>query len=177
MIDGSTMLASFAKQFPGLEDQLNAVVALLGLVLSGNAVFKAILVDKTGGQGMTWTTPIMYFLCGVALYNFAASIDTALDSFRGGSVSVKNLMCYQGSAIMPALTSELIRVIVHCLRFYGYMTYARGWMCMRRIASGQNGSDEVFNKSIIRLVAGVALINIVGTVNMLSETFGFGEDL
>lgn len=42
MIDASTMLASFAQQFPGLEDLLNAVVALLGLVLTGNAVFKAI---------------------------------------------------------------------------------------------------------------------------------------
>lgn len=48
---------------------------------------------------------------------------------------------------------------------------------MRRIGSGQNGSDEVFKKSFIRLVAGVALINIVGTVNMFSETFGFGEVL
>lgn len=177
MIDASTMLASFAQQFPGLEDLLNAVVALLGLVLTGNAVFKAIQVDKTGGQGMTWTTPIMYFFCGVALFNFAASIDTALDSFWGGSVSVKNLMSYQGSANMPAQTSELIGVIVLCLRFYGYITYARGWMSMRRIGSGQNGSDEVFKKSFIRLVAGVALINIVGIVNMFSETFGFGEVL
>lgn len=50
MIDASTMLASFAQQFPGLEDLLNAVVALLGLILTGNAVFKAIQVDKTGGQ-------------------------------------------------------------------------------------------------------------------------------
>ena len=119
----------------------------------------------------------MYFFCGVALFNFAASIDTALDSFWGGSVSVKNLMSYKGSANMPAQTSELIGVIVLCLRFYGYITYARGWMSMRRIGSGQNGSDEVFKKSLTRLVAGVALINIVGTVNMISETFGFGEVL
>ena len=70
-----------------------------------------------------------------------------------------------------------MKAIIACLRLYGYFTYARGWMSVRRIGNGQNGSDEVFKAAMIRLVAGVALINIVETVNLISGTFGFGNVL
>lgn len=179
MIDASTMLSTFAQSIPGFEALLNSFVALAGVVLTGMAIFKAIEVDKAGGasQGMSWSTPVLYLLCGAALFNFASSVDMALETLWGGSTSVKNLMSYKGSGAMPAQTSEMIGVLVLVLRLYGYITYARGWLSLRKLGHGQNGNDENFKKSMIRLVAGVGLINLVGTANLISSTFGFGDVL
>lgn len=179
MNDASSMLASFMESFPGLEQFLNLGVAMVGVILTGQAALKFIEIGKHGEQpgGVRWITPVMYLLAGTALFNFASSVDTALETIYGGSSSVHNLLSYSPGSGMPQESQLLTKAIIACLRLYGYFTYARGWMSVRRIGNGQNGSDEVFKAAMIRLVAGVALINIVETVNLISGTFGFGNVL
>jgi len=171
------MLGSFMESFPGLESLLNAGVALLGLILTGMSIFKFIEFDKAGGAaaGRSLMTPAMYLLSGVALFNFASSIDTALETLWGPSTSVHNLMSYSGTAKASTEFNLMMRALIGVLQLYGYFTYARGWWTVRRIGTGQSGQDEVAKSALIRLLAGVALINIVGTVNTLSSTFGFGD--
>ncbi|KAG0163817.1 hypothetical protein DFQ28_003494 [Apophysomyces sp. BC1034] len=173
------MLGTFMQSFPGLEEFLNLGVALLGVLLTGQAVFKFIEIGKFGEQpgGVRWMTPVLYMLAGVALINFAASVDTALETVYGPSTSVRNLLSYSAASGMPKESKLLMQALIACLRLYGYFTYARGWLSVRRIGNGQNGSDEVFKAAMIRLLAGVGLINIVETVNVLSTTFGFGNVL
>jgi len=177
MIDATTMLSSFMKSFPGFELLLNVFVGLVGLVLTGTALFKFAELGKHGSQpgGVTWVTPAMYLISGVALFNFASSVNTFLETFYGDSTSVSNLLGYSGGSDMPQQSKLLIQTLVACLRLYGYFTFARALMSMRRIGSGQSGSDEVFKSTSIRLVAGIGLINLIGTANIVSSTFGFGN--
>jgi len=177
MIDASTMLNTFLNSFPGFELFLNGFVSLTGLVLAGLSLFKFVELGRHGAQpgGITWATPVMYLITGVALINFASSVDTALETIYGGGTSVNSLLSYTGSSNMPDQTKLLGKVLIACLRLYGYITYARAWISMRKLGSGQSGSDEVFKKAAIRLIAGVGLINFVGSVNVISSTFGFGN--
>lgn len=180
MIDASTMLGTFMQSFPGLETFLNLFVALAGLILTGMALFKFIELGKHGGNpgGITWITPAMYLVSGAALWNFGSSIDTFLETVYGPSTSVSNLLSYTGaSSKMPQETRLMMMALIACIRLYGYFTFAKAWISVRRIGSGQNGSDEVFKSAMIRLFAGVALINIVQTTNVVSSTFGFGDVL
>ena len=82
MNDASSMLASFMESFPGLEQFLNLGVAMVGVILTGQAALKFIEIGKHGEQpgGVRWITPVMYLLAGTALFNFASSIDTALET-------------------------------------------------------------------------------------------------
>ena len=167
--------------FPGLENLLNVCTALLGISLTGIAIFKFIEAVKYGNTapgGTHLITPAMYLLCGTALLNFAASIDTFLETLYGTSTSVHNLPGYRASNTRLTQQGQLmLKALIACLQLYGYFTFARGWLSMRRIGSGQNGSDELFKIVIVRLFAGIGLINIVETVNVISATFGFGDIL
>jgi len=180
MIDASTMLGTFMQSFPGFELFLNLFVALAGVILTGMALFKFIQLGShgSGPGGVTWITPAMYLLSGAALWNFGSSIDTFLETLYGPSTSVSNLLGYSGaSSKMPKETQMMLKALISCIRLYGYFTFARAWISVRKIGSGQNGSDEVFKSACIRLFAGVALINIVQTTNVASSTFGFGDVL
>lgn len=179
MIDASNMLGTFLQSFPGFESLLNLLVAFLGVLLTGMAVFKFIEIGRFGEQpgGVRWITPVMYLIAGTAMWNFGSSVDSFLETLYGPSTSVHNLLSYSATSRMPEQTKLMMTALIACLRLYGYFTYVRGWLSVRRIGSGQNGSDEVFKAAMIRLFAGVALINIVATVNAVSSTFGFGNVL
>lgn len=173
MIDASTMLGNLMESFPGLEDFLNLLVSLLGLIFTGQAVFKFIEVDHGRARLLT---PFMYLLAGVALWNFAGSIDTFLETMYGPSTSVHSLLSYNGSKL-PEQTAKMSKMLIMCVRLIGYAAYIKGWLIFKRIGDGSHGSDEAFSKAIIHVFAGVAAINIVETVNVASSTVGFGNVL
>ncbi len=176
MTDVATMLGSLMQSFPGMEELLNVAVVLLGILLSGTAILKLVELGRLGPLSRTrWVTPIMYLVAGVALFNFPASIDTFLQTVYGPSSSVHHLLGYSSASKLPQKSKLMLQALLACLQLYGYVTFARGWLSVRRIGNGQNGSDEVFKTAMIRLCAGIGLINILETVNVVANTVGFGN--
>src|SRR5690348_5803658 len=99
MIDTMTMLDTLMQSFPGVEELLNLGVALLGVCLSGAAIFKLVELGRLGALSRTqWVTPVMYLVAGTALFNFPASIDTLLQTAYGPSSSVHHLLSYNSTA-------------------------------------------------------------------------------
>lgn len=173
MIDASTMLGTLMESFPGLESFLNLLVGLLGVVLTGMAIFKFIEFDHGRARLLT---PFMYLLAGVALLNFASSVNTFLETVYGSSTSVQNLLSYSGSKL-PEQAAKMSKMLIMCIRFIGYAAFIKGWLIFKRIGDGNQGSDEAFSKAVIHLFFGVAAINIVETVNIVSSSVGFGNVL
>ena len=173
MIDASTMLGTLMESVPGFESFLNLFVSLIGLILTGMAVFKFIDVDHGRARLIT---PFMYLLAGVALWNFASSVNTILETMYGSSTSVQSLLSYSGSKLSDQ-TAKMSKMLIMCIRLIGYVAFIRGWLIFKRIGDGNHGSDEAFSKAVIHLFAGVAAINIVETVNIISSTVGFGNVL
>lgn len=173
MIDASTMLGTLMESFPGLENFLNMLVALLGVIFTGMAVFKFIEFDH--GR-VRLLTPFMYLFAGVALWNFASSVNTFLETVYGSSTSVQNLLSYNGSKL-PETTAKMSQMLIMCVRLIGYAAFIKGWLLFKRIGDGSHGSDEAFSKAMIHLFAGVFAINIVETVNIVASTVGFGNVL
>lgn len=175
MIDASSMLGSFVQSFPGFETLLNLFVSLVGVVFTGMAIFKFIEVDK----GTTrLATPVMYLLAGTALFNFGSSVDTFLQTMYGSSTSVHNLMSYSASSSrLPEQSAKMMQVLIMCIRLYGYYAFIKGWFIVKKIGDGTNGSDEAFGRAMVHMFGGVAAINIVGTLDAISSTFGFGKVL
>lgn len=179
MIDAQTALGTFLQSFSGIEDFINVFVAFLGVVLTIMAVFKFVEYGRFGENmgGVSLLTPVMYLLSGAALFNFAASIDTFLQSIYGPSTSVHNLMSYSGGAGAEEKTVLFLTALVACVRLYGYWSFASGWMTLRKLGSNSHGQNDSFKQALIKLFAGAAMINIVETVNVVTSTFGFGDFL
>ena len=177
MIDAQTMLGSFLQSFAGFEDLLNALVAFLGLCLTIHGLFKFVQYSRLGGReaGLTLLAPVMYLACGAALWNFAAGINSLLETFFGPSASVQSILSYNTPVKAKENTRLLLASLIACVRLYGYWSYASGWLTLRRL--GENKHGDTFKKGMVKLVAGVFLINIVETVNVVAATFGFGKVL
>lgn len=177
MIDASTMLGSIMESFPGFVNFLNLFTSLMGVILTGMAVFKFIEFDKLNGNG-SLLAPFMYLLSGVALWNLGSSVDTFLETIYGPSTSVQTLLSYSSSGSkLPENTAKMAMLLIMCIRLVGYIAFIKGWLILKRIGSGSQGSDEFFSKALVHLFFGVAAINIVETVNIVSSTVGFGNVL
>lgn len=176
MADTSAIVSNVMQSIPGLVTLLNVITSFLGVALTGYGVFKFIEYGK--GEGHTkLITPFLLLFCGTALWNFNASIDTFLGTVFGSSSSTSNLLSYSPSANTTAKAKLWITMLIMLLRVYGYFTFMRAWLTISKIGSGQHANDELGKTAIVRLFAGIALINIVETVNVLSTTVGFGDVL
>lgn len=173
MIDASTMLGALMESFPGFESFLNLLVSLLGIILTGMAIFKFIEFDQGRARLLT---PFMYLFAGVALWNFASGVNAFLETVYGSSTSVQSLLSYSGSKL-PEQTAKMSKLLIMCIRLIGYAAFIKGWLIFKRIGDGNNGSDEALSKAMIHLFFGVAAINIVETVNIVSSSIGFGNAL
>lgn len=179
MIDSSTMLGTLMQSFPGISSLFYAITSLLGALMTVLAVLKIVEVNKFAGTpgGTRMVTPVMFFVVGAALWNMSSSVDTLLQTFFGDETSTKNLMSYSAASSASSQFKQMVTALMSVFGLIGYITIAKGWMMARKIGSGQNGSDEAVKGAVIRLIFGTLLVNIVATVNMVSETIGFGKVL
>lgn len=174
MIDASTMFGSMMASFPGIMSLLNLFTSMVGVILTGMAVFKFIEVDNGHGRLIT---PFMYLLVGAALFNLSLSVDTFLETVYGASTSTQNLLSYNSGGKLSDQASKMTMLLIMCIRLIGYMSYIKGWFIFKKIGDGTQGSDEAFFKAGNHLFFGVMAINIVETVNVISSTIGFGNVL
>ncbi len=160
--------------FPGIMIFLNLLTSMLGIVLTGMAIFKFIEFDNGHARLIT---PFMYLLVGVALFNLSSSVNTFLETVYGSSTSVQTLLSYSGGGKLSEQASKMTMLLIMCIRLIGYFSFTKGWLIFKRIGDGAQGSDEAFTKAITHLFFGVVAINIVETVNIISSTVGFGNVL
>lgn len=160
--------------FPGIMSLLNLFTSMLGVILTGMAIFKFIEVDDGKARLIT---PFIYLIVGVALFNLSSSVDTFLETVYGSSTSVQTLLSYNGGNKLSEQTAKMMMFLIMCIRLIGYWSFIKGWLIFKRIGDGSHGSEEAFSKALTHLFFGVVAINIVETVNVVSSTVGFGNVL
>lgn len=174
MIDASTMLGNIIGSFPGIMSFLNLFTSMMGVILTGMAIFKFIEFDSGKARLIT---PFIYLIVGVALFNLSSSVNTFLETIYGSSTSVQTLLSYNGGGGLSQQTARMTMLLIMCIRLIGYWAFIKGWLIFKRIGDGSQGSDEAFSKALTHLFFGVMAINIVETVNVISSTVGFGNVL
>lgn len=81
-----------------------------------------------------------------------------------------NVLAYsQFPSSSPLGTSAII--ILQVVQVIGAYTFLRGWILLARTSSSQGGHG-VFGRAILHILGGVFAMNIVGTCNVISATFG-----
>ncbi|MBB3923898.1 MULTISPECIES: type IV secretion protein IcmC [Xanthomonas] len=174
----STMVNNLRELMPSLTLALNAIVSLIAVALCGFAVMKFIAHAKQRGDGMVKPiTPVLMLVSAAMLWNLSASASAFLQTVYGEDTTTQNLIGYTASSAMPEQSSAMLGAMIMFVRFIGYMFFASGWMNVTKIGSGTQSAEGAFSRSLWRIVGGVAAINIVGTVNLISGFLGFGDVL
>ncbi|MGX9960621.1 hypothetical protein ACW0US_17885 [Xanthomonas euvesicatoria] len=174
----STMIANAKEFLPAAADLINVVASLIAVYLTGMAVVKAIAYSKQRGEGAVRpATPILMLLSGVMLWNLSASATAFLQTIYGADTTTQNLIGYTASASMTPQGTEMLTVLIMAVRLIGWFFMVLGWMDVTKIGAGKSSSEDAFQRSMWRIGGGVAAINIVGTVNLISGFLGFGDVL
>lgn len=168
------MAVNLAQLIPDLMTFINAVISILAFGLFLGAVVKMVAHSK-GRDGTRLSTPFLMLLSAVMLWNLGMSVTSMLQTVYGGSSSAESLLSYTDSNNMPEQTNAFLRVLIMFIRVYGYYAFAAGWWKVKNIGAGTQSAEGSVGSAFWHIVGGVAAINIVATVNVVTSTLGFGE--
>lgn len=176
MNDASSIAANLAALMPDAVAFMNAIVSLLAAGLFIAAVMKFVSHAK-GRDGTRLATPVMLLLSGTMLWNLGMAATSLLETTFGDGTSTSTLMAYSGSQSMPNETQAFLKVLIMGVRLYGYYAFAAGWWKVKNIGAGTAASESAFGSAFWHIAGGIAAINIVQSVNVITTTLGFGDVL
>ena len=146
--------------------QIVAVLMGVGLVLGGIFQFKKYGEMRTQMSAqMSAAGPLMMLVAGAMLLTLPTFIGTALLAVWGDA----NPLSYSAGstgidALMPAIL-VFVRVI-------GVGSFIRGIVLLSRSGDHQRNQPGMTGKALIHILAGVLLIHIVGTMELLKDILG-----
>ena len=174
VLDIGVMLTNLKAAFGSLK-ALTAAIAYLsgiGLIFKGLAMFRSF-----GRQSMSEQPeiagPLVYIIVGAILIYLPTNIDVNLVTIFGTTElgAASELLSYTpdlgGQNLM-----DFLNVIVSYLQLLGLIAFVRGWLILSKM--GQRGEQPgSFTKGLMHIIGGILLINLVGTIQVLANTFGF----
>lgn len=164
------MLISLSSSYPAIWKLTTAFAYVLGFYF----IMKAVMALKQYGESRTMMssshslkTPMAYILAGSALI-FSPTVykDILLTTF--GTTQTTCIMCYENVSGWSTQASDALFGLVQVV---GVMAFVRGWIYLAK-AGEQGGQPNSFGKGLTHIIGGVLCINIIGTYQVLSNTFG-----
>ncbi len=150
---------------------LTAVAYLTGFSMTCSAIYR---LKKFGertafmhnSKGLL--APSALFIVGVFLMWSPSFIDIMVFSLFGSDV--QSTLSWENST-SGIDWAEAIAPMIQTIQVIGFIAFIRGWMLVTRSTAEQSQPGSV-SKGSIHVVGGVMAINITGTMDVLSNTFG-----
>ena len=170
-VDAAQMLVNFSQSFPAIQRLIVGAAYLLGL----SFMFRALYNMKIYGEARAMMSsqsslkePVAYFVTGTVFI----FLPTALDIFMNTTFGTSNILSYQQ---MPGQDKfeygKGFLAVLRLVQLVGLIAFVRGWILVAK-ASTQQGGQMGYGKGLTHIIGGVFAINIVGTMQILSNTFG-----
>lgn len=115
---------------------------------------------------MTMAKPLMLIICGALLLWTPLLINTVVAAFWGANAVNQ----YPHSSI-PQL-QQMEDAITIFVRVIGVCAFLRGWIMLAK-SGGEGQQPGVRGKALIHIFAGVLLIHIILTMDLLKQLMGF----
>jgi len=179
MSAANTMTKNLVELVPLGIDAINVLASVIAVAMVVMAASRLVSNAKYGERegGNELRKPLMLFIAGIFLWNLGASATTLLQTIYGDSTTTQNLIGYTPSSNMTSEGTAMVKAMVMGLRLIGYFFLVSGLAALRNVGSPSGGSNSPFQTSLWRILGGVAAINIVATVNIISSFIGFGNVL
>ena len=177
-IGGVSTSVDLDKAYENLLSSSTALLDLIsafGFVLGLYMIFRGIAMYRAFGQHVTQTSrpgelagPAMYILVGSLLLYLDTTIEGALIT----SFGTPDLLKLEGSQSASGVDWDKVLTLVNAYaQVIGYVSVVRGLFLISK--SGDPGVQPgVVSKGIVHFIAGILLINIGGTFDILKQTFG-----
>ena len=181
MVDLGTALENLTFAFESLVNLVGAISYVMGLyfIFRGIGMYKIFATQSfASAQKGEVAGPMVFMFVGAILMYFPSTLDTSMQTLFG--YGTKDLPVAEEMVGYASLTGssdnwkEISGVLIKYMKLIGFIAFLRGWTILSKM--GHSGSQPgSMGKGIIHVIAGVLLINIVDTVSLLAETFGFTD--
>lgn len=181
MVDLGTALENLTYAFEQLVNLVAAISYVMGLyfIFRGIGMYKIFATQSfASAQKGEVAGPLVFLMVGAILMYFPSTLDSSLQTIFG--YGAKDISPAEDMIGYAALTSsgenwkEISNVLIKYMKLIGFIAFLRGWTILSKM--GHSGSQPgSVGKGIVHIIAGVLLINIVDTIRLLAETFGFTD--
>lgn len=182
MVDLGTALENLTFAFEQLVNLVAAVSYVMGLyfIFRGIGMYKIFATQSfASAQKGEVAGPLVFLVVGAILMYFPSTLDSSLQTIFGGG-GMKDMSSAEDMIGYSTLTSsgenwkEISSVLLKYMKLIGFIAFLRGWTILSKM--GHSGAQPgSVGKGIVHIIAGILLINIVDTVNILADTFGFTD--
>lgn len=170
---------------------LTSMVLVVSFVFGIFLIFRALGLMKKFGMMQSMHTqpgelsgPLGYLVVGAILIYLPTSTDYMMNSLFettnsmfGGSNSINyqamgqgsSLLGYSGGSGFEQNWVDLANTLILYMQFLGFVSFVRGWFILSK-AGNPGLQPGTITKGFTHVLGGVALINIVGVVNILKNT-------
>lgn len=169
------MLTNLSNAFGSIQSLIVAISYVIGVALVARGVMMYSVLGRqtmSSAQRGELAGPMVHIVIGALLIYFPSTLYTSLQTVFGTTDvgSISSLVAYSQSNTEK--WQEITTVIVEYMRLIGLIAFVRGWIILSKMghAGAQPGS---IGKGLVHVIGGILLVNIVDTVNILAETFGY----
>lgn len=169
-------LTSLSASFNSIEKLIKAMSYIIGLalVVRGLMMYRA-LANQTmsTAQRGEIAGPAVHIVVGAIMFYFPSTLSTTLNTVFGTSqlTEISQIIDYPSLA-QSERWSKLSEIIQKYMYLIGLIAFVRGWVLLSKMGHAGAQPGQI-GKGLIHIIGGILLINIVQTVNILAETFGY----
>jgi intracellular multiplication protein IcmC len=179
MVDLGTALENLTFAFESLVNLVAAISYVMGLyfIFRGVGMYKIFATQSFAStQKGEVAGPLVFMVIGAILMYFPSTLDTSMQTLFG--YGAKEMPLASDMSYAPAQAGEhweeISTVLIKYMKLIGFIAFLRGWTILSKM--GHSGAQPgSVGKGIVHIVAGVLLINIVDTITLLAQTFGFTD--
>lgn len=175
VIDIGTMLTNLQATFGNLQTLVVSLSYVFGVSLLVRGLFKAKELgthNPGAAQQGGFKEPIVFMVIGAILVYLPSSVDVGLTTIFATTTlgTAADLFSYTGPTDSKTW-AQIQSVLINYLKLLGLIAFIRGWIILSKV--GHGGQQDTFSKGLIHVIAGILLINIVDSIQILANTFGF----
>jgi intracellular multiplication protein IcmC len=167
---------NFSLAFDSLEKLIGGVAYVMGLgmVIKGVIDLKNSHIGAQAGHSKAGASIFNIAIGSVLLY-LPSSMSAGLVSVFGNDSisSAGSLFAYSSITSGSAKWSSLLNVLQKYIQLIGYIAFIRGFILIAKEGRSPGQQHAGYAKPVTHIIAGVLLVNIVSTLNILASTFGF----
>lgn len=166
------MLMNFVQNVRGpMQFLLWSLGIVLGLFFMITAFMRmARGAAQDGPRGSLGSGTLMRIVIGAILFSLAATSDVFTSTLFGGSIvqfTGMNLAGVSGASVTHI--NQVMSAIFVFVQIIGFMAFFRGFLILRALADGNNGSSST--AAFTHIIGGAVAINISPMLNALQNTF------
>ncbi len=168
------IFSNLAQSYPQLWQLLTGISYLLGVAFIVKSLFMMKHYNDTRTNAMaqqgTFKAPLVTMIIGAALLFWPSTLATLMQT--GFGYDQAQDIAYM--SYIPGVDSTSLQAVLGFIQIVGFIAFIRGWVELMNHHSHQQGGGQGSGKAWTHIIGGILAVNIVGTQELIWNTFGFG---